>query len=129
MYRIIVAGSRDFSNYSILKASMDDLLSSLLEEGEDIIIVSGTARGADRLGERYARERGLKVHRFPADWSQGKKAGYIRNVQMAENADACVCFWDGKSRGTKHMIDIAKERDLTLVVIDFNGLEVERWTL
>lgn len=73
------------------------------------------ARGADRLGEKYAKEHGYKVLYFPADWDiDGKSAGFIRNVKMAENADALVAFWDGKSVGTKHMIETAQNKGLAV---------------
>ena len=86
----------------------------------DIIIISGTARGADTLGEQYAREWGFKLQQFPADWkSCGKTAGIIRNVQMADNADALIAFWDGKSRGTAHMINTAKKKRLPVRIVMF----------
>jgi hypothetical protein len=111
--KVIIAGGREFDDYSRLVNVMDHLLSSVSE----VEIVSGAARGADALGERYARERGYKLTKFPADWDRyGKSAGYRRNAQMAEYADACVCFWDGKSRGTKHMIDLATEKGIGLRV-------------
>jgi hypothetical protein len=87
---------------------------------DEIVIISGAARGADRLGEKYAKERGYKVIRVPADWNRyGKSAGYIRNKEMAESSDALVAFWDGKSKGTKNMIDLAKEYGLKVRVIMF----------
>lgn len=114
VFRLIVAGSRDFNNYELLKQKCDSLLSQK-RLTHSIVIVSGTARGADRLGERYATERGYRVERFPADWDRdGVAAGPIRNTQMAAHADALVAFWDGKSRGTKDMIEKAKERNLLL---------------
>lgn len=84
-------------------------------------VVSGGARGADRLGEWWAEQNGILITTFPAKWrdEEGlfiKSAGYKRNVEMAKYADACVCFWDGESRGTSHMIDIAKHYDLELYV-------------
>ena len=76
----------------------------------NIIIISGGARGADALGERYARENGFKVERYPADWdTYGKSAGPRRNKQMAEVCDCAICFWDGQSRGTASMIEFAKQ--------------------
>ena len=87
---------------------------------KDIEIVSGTAMGADRLGERYAKENGYKLKRFPAEWDKyGKSAGYRRNAEMAKYADACVVFWDGVSRGTKHMIDLANREGLVLKIVRF----------
>lgn len=80
-------------------------------------VISGTAKGADKLGERFAKENNLTLHRFPADWNRyGKSAGYKRNVEMADNADALLALWDGKSRGTKHMIDIVRSRVMALCV-------------
>lgn len=103
---IIVAGSRGFNDYELLKKTLDSILIS----GKLCRIVSGTAQGADQLGERYAIERKQLIKRFPADWEKyGKRAGYIRNKEMGEYADAAIVFWDGKSRGTKMMIDIMKE--------------------
>lgn len=75
------------------------------------------AKGADLLGERYANEKGYKVSRFPADWSSfGKSAGFVRNEEMAQNADALVAFWNGKSRGTQHMIKTAERHKLKVRV-------------
>lgn len=112
MFRVIVAGGRDFTNYNGLAASLDYLLKNINDE---IVVVCGMARGADRLGERYAKEHGYKIRYFPADWDiDGKAAGFIRNVKMAENADALVAFWDGKSAGTKHMIETAQSKGLAV---------------
>lgn len=117
MFRVIIAGSREFQDYAILKATMDKLLKNVRDE---IVIISGTARGADALGERYARERNYAIHSFPAEWDRfGKAAGFVRNEEMAANADALVAFWDGQSRGTKHMIDIAKRNQLKVRIIRF----------
>ena len=121
MIKVIIAGTRDFDNYELLKQKMDKILADKVRNNEEIIIISGTARGADKLGERYAREKGYKVERYPANWDKyGKRAGYIRNEQMAKVADACVCFWDEQSKGTKHMIDLAKRYKLALRVINYN---------
>ena len=121
MIKVIIAGTRDFKNYELLKQKMDKILANRVKNNEEIIIISGTARGADKLGERYAREKGYKIERYPANWDKyGKRAGYIRNEQMAKVADACVCFWDEQSKGTKHMIDLAKQYKLALRVINYN---------
>lgn len=81
------------------------------------VVLSGTARGADRFGEEYAKENGLAVERYPAEWEKfGKSAGYKRNSLMATKAEALVAVWDGESRGTKHMIDIAKKAGLKVYV-------------
>ena len=103
-YRVIIAGSRKFSNYAKLKENCDRILREKLEDEECcVIIVSGHAKGADTLGEQYARERGLQLDAHPADWKQyGRAAGVIRNKEMAESADALIAFLQEgeKSRGT-----------------------------
>lgn len=114
--KIIIAGSRTFNDYPKLKKKLD----SILKNQKDITIISGTASGADRLGERYADENHYNLEKYPAMWDIfGKSAGYKRNEEMANIADACVVFWDGKSSGTKHMIDIAKKNKLKLRIIMF----------
>lgn len=119
---IIIAGSRTFcteAHYSLLIEKMDDLLRNVINV-EPINIVSGAARGADQLGERYANARNFPVIRMPAQWDlYGKSAGYRRNADMAHIATHCVCFWDGRSRGTKHMIDIATTKGLPTRVVLF----------
>lgn len=51
----------------------------------------------------------------------GKSAGYKRNSEMAEIADALIAFWDCSSKGTKDMIDIAKNKNLLVRVIKYNN--------
>lgn len=122
IFRIIIAGGRDFNDYNLLKEKVDNLISEK-RKTHQIYIVSGKARGADSLGEKYANENGFNIVEFPADWDKfGKSAGYKRNVEMAENADALIAFWDGDSRGTKHMIDIAKEKNLPTRIIKYKKL-------
>jgi hypothetical protein len=112
--KVIIAGGRDFKDYDLLCQKTDYYLSRQSE----IEIVSGTAKGADKLGERYAEERQYPIKRFPADWgSFGKRAGYIRNTEMAEYADALIAFWNGESKGTEHMINLAKEKSLKVRIV------------
>lgn len=117
MLKVIIAGSREFKDYDKLAERCDHYLSR--EVGNrPIQIVSGTARGADRLGERYARERGFKLAQFPAQWDKfGRSAGFRRNEQMAEYADALIAFPVGESRGTRHMIRTAESNGLTVRVV------------
>ncbi len=118
MFRVIVAGSRTFDNYDLLRRKLDYELVN--QAGKDITIVSGAARGADKLGEKYAIERGYSIDSHPADWEKyGKSAGYIRNKEMAQSADALLAFWDGKSRGTMHMIDLAKQHGLKVIIVRY----------
>lgn len=122
--RVIVAGSRSFDDYQMLEWHLNLLLWPFNDNPEEysIEIVSGTARGADKLGERYAQLTGYNVTRFPANWNtHGRAAGYIRNEEMAKYADMAVLFWDDVSRGTKHMIDLCKKHDIPCCVIHYNG--------
>ena len=89
-------------------------------------IISGTAKGADKLGEAFADKCHIKVKRFPADWiTYGKSAGYIRNEQMAKYAmsdnsyGVLIAFWDGKSKGTMHMINLAKKHGLEVHIVKY----------
>ena len=124
--RIIIAGSRDFNDYELLKKSAIEIITKKTILPDLTRIVSGCARGADTLGERFAKEFGLEVKKFPADWNGlGKRAGYVRNAEMAkfavedDNDGMLIAFWDGQSRGTKHMIDLATRYGLEVHVVSF----------
>ena len=109
--KTIIAGSREITDYAVLLQAIKGCPFPITS------VVSGCARGVDTLGEQYAQENNLKLYKFPADWSTyGKRAGYIRNAEMADNAEALLAIWDGESRGTKHMIDIAREKGLEVYV-------------
>ena len=114
-FKVIIAGSRDIKiNIKKVFPRLDKITS----KKSSIEIVSGTARGGDRLGEAWARTNGHEVKKFPADWGKyGRSAGYKRNEQMADYADALIAIWDGKSKGTKHMIDIATKKGLPVRII------------
>jgi hypothetical protein len=121
--RVIIAGSRDFDDYDYLKQiSMELIINNFGLFDETVTIVSGTARGADSLGEKFARENSFEIVRFPAEWeSLGKKAGYLRNKEMVKYAKEdskgmLIAFWDGKSKGTKHIINTAKKEKLKTYV-------------
>jgi hypothetical protein len=110
--KTIIAGSRGFNNYAILENAMSQCLWPITE------VVSGCARGADTLGERWAHAKRIPVKLFPADWDRdGNRAGYIRNAQMARYAEALIAFWDGKSRGTRDMIETAKAKGWRVMVV------------
>lgn len=117
--RIIVAGSRDFHDYGLVSRKLAGAVRL-----ENVEIVSGGARGADALGERFARENGIPVRRFEADWGKfGRAAGPIRNSEMAEYASKAdrgylAAFPKGRSPGTRDMIRKAKERNLTVYVVE-----------
>ena len=107
----IIAGSREGVTY-------EDVELAVKHCGWNIShILSGAARGADQLGEQYAKVHGIELTKFPAQWDKfGKSAGYLRNTQLANNSQALIALWDGASRGTSHMIDIARDRGLFVYV-------------
>jgi hypothetical protein len=113
MNRVIIAGSRDITNYSLVLDAIRDSGFVINE------VVSGGARGPDSLGEKYASENDIPIKKFPADWSLGKSAGYIRNKQMAEYGTHLIAVTNG-SRGTAHMIDLAKSNGLIIYVKNVN---------
>ena len=94
------------------------MLRDKVNDGKKIVIVSGNCRGVDRLGERYAQERGYQLVRYPVneeDWMMyGRSAGQMRNAVMADNADALIAFWDNKSAGTGGMIRLAESKGLAI---------------
>lgn len=128
--RIIIAGSREFNDYDLLLNSCLKIINQLKDDGYNttrglVEIVSGNARGADKLGERFAEQFNLKVKRFIPDWNGlGKRAGYVRNGDMAkyakedEEIGVLIAFWNG-SKGTKHMIDLANKEGLKVFIEKF----------
>lgn len=118
-FKVIIASSRGFSNYKLLREQCNKFLREK-RKTSNIIVVSGHARGADTLGEKYAQDEGFTLEIYPAQCKKfGKRAGYRRNEQMAEVADALIAFWDGSSKGTKHMIDIMNEKNLLVRVVEY----------
>ena len=112
-FKVVIAGGRSFQDLGQMTTSMDRLLKAKIAEGHAITVISGTAAGADKLGEEYAELRGFDLIQMPAQWdAYGKSAGYRRNVDMADACDGIVVFWDGKSKGSKHMIDIGLRKEL-----------------
>ena len=118
--RVIVAGGRRFNDYPLLERTLDRLIYRKCRRNE-VEIVSGTAPGADTLGERWAHKRGYRVKQFPADWKEhGRAAGPLRNEQMGAYATHLIAFWDGHSSGTRHMIETAKIFNLKVKVLRYD---------
>ena len=117
--KLIVAGGRDFVNTQV----MITVLMDLVEKGKidpNSELVCGMARGADMLAYSLWANHNMKIHTFPADWkTHPRSAGYIRNAEMGNFADVLVAFWDGKSRGTKHMIDIMNKLNKPVYVVRY----------
>jgi hypothetical protein len=109
--RVIIAGSRGITDLATVSKAVSDSGFAVTQ------VVSGGARGVDKLGEIWAKNHDIPVKVYPAQWDKyGKSAGYKRNVIMADNADALVAVWDGVSRGTGHMINIARDKGLKVYV-------------
>lgn len=109
--KTIIAGSRSVDSLDVVAAAVE---ASMLTVSE---VVSGTAKGVDQLGEAWALQNAIPVSRFKPDWKRfGRAAGLRRNEDMAAYADALIAVWDGKSRGTEHMIATAKQHDLSVFV-------------
>ena len=144
--RVIIAGGRDFDDYDLLKKECIKIFKQLKSEGyntnrNNLEIISGEAKGADTLGKRFGIMFKLDVVSFPAKWNdltvekcvikEGKYgkynvlAGHNRNEEMAKYANkdhelgVLLAFWDGKSTGTKSMIELAKEYGLRIFVVDY----------
>jgi hypothetical protein len=111
--KTIIAGSRTITDYSLVE-------DAVRKSGFHITrVVSGHARGVDTLGEQWANEHIVPLVIFEAHWEVfGKRAGIIRNCEMASYADALIAIWDGQSKGTAHMIDAAKRAGLKVYVYD-----------
>lgn len=118
MIKLLIAGSRGFNDYERLVEYVNTWISQ--HNYERIEILSGGARGADSLAEQYARERDIDFKLFPANWTlYGKSAGYRRNEQMAKYATHAILFWDGTSKGTKHMMDLCMKHNVDVVVVRY----------
>ena len=121
--KVIIAGSRTINDYNFVKECIIDGIKKLewADNGIRFGIVSGGCYGVDKLAERYAKENDIGLSVLPAQWQlYGKKAGYIRNSAMADISNALIVIWDGKSRGSKMMIDIAEKKKLKVIKFDIN---------
>ena len=117
MIKIGVIGSRSFNDYELLKRTLDEYL------GKVWIIVSVGAKGADSLGEKWAKENNIKTCIYKPDWdTHGKQAGFIRNKDIVEDSDIIIAFWDSMSRGTEHSINLAKKMDKEIRIVYFNKI-------
>ncbi len=121
-FNVIIAGSRSFRDYNKLKTKCD----ALFANKKPTVIISGGAPGADTLGQVYATERKIPCIIMPPNWDNlGEKAGYVRNEEMLEKADALVALWDGQSSGTAHMIQISRRKEIPVKIVFFNNNSIE----
>lgn len=116
--KVIIAGSRTVSDYSIINDAIKKSCFTITE------VVSGTCKGVDKLGEFYAKQHNIPIKQFPADWSKGKSAGYLRNAEMANYADALIAIQHNNSKGTQHMINLATKKGLKVFIlkVETNGI-------
>ena len=124
--RVLVCGGRDYSNverlYKVLDW-VDGSWESAESTGPISTIISGHARGADQLAEKYANEKNIPLEIYPAQWDvYGKSAGVIRNQEMLDEGqpDLVVAFPGGK--GTAHMVKIAKKANVTMLQVTISGV-------
>ncbi len=125
MRRLLVAGSRTFHTWPL--GQVEDMLnqaSYALDRTFDVVIHGG-AKGVDQIAGLWASHKGYPVTVYPARWDiYGRRAGYIRNKIMVDLAEAALVVWDGKSKGTKHTMDLAVAAGLPLVIVVRNPEEV-----
>ena len=116
---LAVAGSRGFNDYDLLTKSINEISS---RKQEVIEIVSGGAKGADKLAERYAKENNILTTIYLPDWKKhGKAAGIIRNKDIIDRASHVIAFWDGVSPGTKNSIERATRAGKVLIVVQYTN--------
>jgi len=121
--KLLIAGSRDFNNYFLLKEEVNKLKNKYNIN----TIISGKARGADVLGEQYAKEYNLNILEYDAKWDNyGKRAGMIRNEIMGDECDIAIVFWDGFSTGSLNMINYIKKLQKPLILINYNDIEKDK---
>jgi hypothetical protein len=109
--KVLVCGSRDWIDAEVIADRLTDL-------PDDVLVIHGGYRGADRLAGQIADLFGFEVREFPADWrGKGKRAGYLRNLEMLDEApDLVLAFQRNGSRGTQHTIDEARHRGIPVEV-------------
>lgn len=112
--KIAVVGSRSFSDYELMKRELDKI------PQKGLTIVSGGAKGADSLAEKYASENNLKLVVHKPDWTTyGRGAGMIRNTTIVADSDMIVAFWDGVSKGTLNTIRTAQKASKPTAIIKY----------
>ena len=111
--KLAIIGSRTFNDYELLCDHLEEHLNTTT------MVVSGAARGADSLGEKWAINNDIETLIFPADWDKyGKRAGYIRNEDIIKNCDFCIALWDGISKGTMHSVSLCKKYNKPYKIIN-----------
>lgn len=114
--KIAIVGSRGVPPHleSEVEAQIEDVLDGVIG---DVTLISGGAKGVDSIARRVARSLWIPYIEFIPDWrTHGKKAGFLRNREIVDTCDVLHAWWDGKSRGTKYSIDLARAAGKPVVV-------------
>jgi hypothetical protein len=112
---VAVIGSRSCNDISFVFSVLDEVS----KEHPITKIISGGSRGADSFGKMWADKNGIPTTIFYPNWElYGKRAGFVRNIDIIESSEFVLAFWDGLSKGTKHSIDIAKDRKIPYVILN-----------
>lgn len=121
LIRIVIAGGREFDDFDYMRECMNSI--KHLYYNRSIEVISGACRGADELGEQWAAENHFAVESKPPDYKKypPKQAPLIRNDEMAKRGDVLCAFWDGESRGTRHMIGCAMREGLEIHIFRYGG--------
>lgn len=115
-FKVRVCGCRTFDNYELLEIKLNYYLKNKLP---NVVIVSGGGKGADYMGEMYAKKHNLPLEVHRPNWDvDGRSAGPKNNEQIVKNVDAAIAFWDGKSKGTKHTIDFCKQYKKKCIIVE-----------
>ena len=124
--KTIIAGSRSITDFSIV----EEVVEKSGWKNKITEVVSGCARGVDKLGEMWARNHGIPVKRFPADWDKhGRSAGYRRNIDMAKYGDALVAVWRSNSKGTANMVNTMKRLDKPIYIHYVQDYNQNAWMI
>jgi hypothetical protein len=117
--KLAVVGSRTFNDYELLKKNLDEIH----KETPITLIISGGAKGADSLSEKWADENGIPKQIFKPDWDKfGKRAGFLRNIDIILNSEQVLAMWDEKSKGTQHSINLADHHKIPYKVVSFSPI-------
>lgn len=121
IFDVSIVGTREFVNYPVMKMSVYQVMGLMKLSKENMNFNSGGARGADRLGERFAKSINRPIRKFIPNWDKGKGAGMKRNKEMSDASDIIIAFWDEASRGTAQMIQYSKDNGKIVFVFNFKG--------
>ncbi len=124
--RTIIAGGREFKTFDMAFSELDEIHKSspLTKVYCGMALhwlwkTDPTIGGADRAGYEWAKSRGVTIVEFCANWHLGRSAGMIRNREMADKAERAIVFWDGKSKGSKNMIDVMKRLKKQVIIVPY----------